>query len=93
LAYQIPHSEFLAWPDTDRDKAIWHHVLKRQACSGCGTRAEEWDPEKGGRTDAYKPMASRCPGCGLLHDLEEKPAVKDIPGTHVFLVRNEEVTR
>jgi len=37
-------------------------------------------------------VAARCPGCGLLHDLEEKPAVKDVPGTYVYLVRNEEVT-
>lgn len=61
--YRIPHSQLLGWPKADRDKAIWLHVRKRQTCSGCGTRAEEWDPSQGGRRGAYLATESTCPGC------------------------------
>ena len=92
-AYGIAHSAFLAWPAEDRDKAIWHHVRRRSACSSCGTRPEEWDPARGGHPQAYKATARRCPGCAQTADLHSKPAVADVPGTKVFLVRNQEVSR
>jgi hypothetical protein len=93
LAYSIPHSTFLSWPASDRDKAIWHHIRNRQACPGCGTRPEEWDPKKGGHRDAYHPKPVRCPGCVLKDEMESRPAVADAPGTYVVLVRNQEVSR
>ncbi|MGH3097892.1 MAG: hypothetical protein ACRDMV_18070 [Streptosporangiales bacterium] len=61
--YRIPHSRFLGWEASDRDKAIWWHIRQREACPSCGTRRDEWDPKKGGRTDAYVASARRCHGC------------------------------
>lgn len=81
----------MAWDPYDRDKAVWHYLRRRRECPTCHTRPEEWDPAQGGHPQAYKPVARRCPGCGLVHELESKPAVADVPGTRVFLVRNQEV--
>lgn len=63
----IPHSRFLGgpdvWTEADRDKALaWTHQ-QRCTCSRCGTRPEEWDPDRGGRRDAYVFVPSICPGC------------------------------
>lgn len=84
-AYRIPHSQFLAWPASDRDKAIWWHVRQRQTCSGCGTRAEEWDPARGGRLDAYKATPVQCIGCAHRAVLS-----KGLPddGSYIVLVPN-----
>lgn len=69
--YRIPHSELLGWSKSDRDKAIWLHVRKRETCSGCGTRAEEWDPEAGGRRGAYLAVETSCPGCQQIAARQE----------------------
>lgn len=69
--YRLPHSVFLTWGKDDRDKAIWWEIRQRQTCQGCGTRHEEWDPELGGRRDAYKADWHRCPGCALKQSREE----------------------
>lgn len=65
-AYQIPHSEFLAWDQADRDKAIWWHVRSREACGSCGTRRDEWNPDQGGHERAYVAAARRCKGCEAI---------------------------
>lgn len=62
-AYRIPHSQFLAWLDEDRDKAIWQHIRERQTCRQCGTRPQEWDPAQGGDRNAYVAEPERCRGC------------------------------
>lgn len=88
-AYRVPHSEFLGWPDADRDKAIWHHLrtLERQAetCQGCATRARDWDPRHGGHPAAYIADTYRCEGCHQRHQ-----ASKDLtdPAMHVRLKPN-----
>jgi hypothetical protein len=95
-AYQIPHSTFLAWPKPDRDKAIWELVRSLRTCAGCGTRAEEWDPARGGHPAAYRAEVEDCPGCLQVENLRATLSGRDpaeIRGVHVKLVRNEEVRR
>lgn len=80
---------FLSWPATDRDKAIWQYIRARQACGSCGTRAEEWDPRRGGHPGAYIPEAYRCEGCHQVHTASEKLA----PAMHVRLVPNPDLQK
>ncbi|HEY9354609.1 MAG TPA: hypothetical protein VIP28_15210 [Nocardioides sp.] len=92
-AYDIRHSEFLRWDADDRDKAIWHEIHKRQRCPSCGTRPDEWDPEKGGRPDAYRAVVHRCPGCAALEakreDMEKNPEAYPSRGASAHLRRRE----
>ncbi len=80
--YGIPHSRFLAWPASDRDKAIWMHLRHRQECPGCGTRPDEWDPSRGGRLDAYTAAPVRCRGCAKKNELTQK---NDDPALYTVL--------
>lgn len=89
--YRVRHSEFLAWSDSDRDKALWQHIRSRQACSQCGTRPEEWDPDKGGRRRAYRAEIHQCEGCVVREQAEAAPELQTARGMRVALVRNEEV--
>lgn len=90
--YHMFHSEFLARSASDRDKSIWWHVRKRQACPSCGTRPEEWDPDKGGYRHAYRAEALQCDGCQRRERAEQDLArsKNPPPGMHVVLVKNEE---
>lgn len=63
---RIFHSDFLARSQDDRDKAIWTVLRERQTCSRCGTRAEEWDPDRGGDRAAYRAVTGVCRGCQEL---------------------------
>lgn len=62
-AYRIRHSEFLTWSQSDRDKAIWWQIRQAETCRNCGTRPEEWDPDRGGDYYAYEPVVDVCRGC------------------------------
>lgn len=70
----IPHSHFLggppAWTDEDRDKALAWSERERQTHHKCGTRRDEWDPDRGGRRDAYDYLPDVCPGCEALERAE-----------------------
>ncbi|WP_405149429.1 hypothetical protein OG589_14495 [Sphaerisporangium sp. NBC_01403] len=93
--YLIPHSAFLSWSAEDRDKAIWQHIRKRQACGSCGTRPEEWDETRGGDRNAYIAEPERCRGCEVKQAGEEALASdKDRGrGARIVLIRNrKEVT-
>jgi hypothetical protein len=95
-AYGIPHTAFLEWEKSDRDKAIWEHVRSLTACGGCGTRPEEWDPNRGGHPHAYRAVPEPCPGCQQLESLRATLSKRDpaeTRGIHVKLIRNEEVRR
>lgn len=70
-AYRIPHSTFLGWSKSDRDKALWHHVRERSRCDRCGTRADEWDESKGGHRHAYAAELARCRGCEVIESKRE----------------------
>lgn len=87
--YHIPHSEFLGWARSDRDKAVWWYTRQRETCS-CGTRPDEWNEEKGGHRVAYVAKIRQCPGCVETERTREAREVKDNRGMHVDLVRNKE---
>lgn len=89
--YRIPHSEFLGWLASDRSKAIWWHLRQREACPSCGTRPDEWNPDKGGHRFVYEPKIRQCAGCVELERTREDETVTKQRGMHVVLVRNREV--
>lgn len=85
---RYPHSEFLAWSASDRDKAIWHHLRKRRTHGPCGTRPEEWDEDQGGHRRAYVPRILECEGCIILERTREAPELSSGRGMYVALVSN-----
>ena len=86
--YKIAHSAFLAWPDDDRDKAIWAHVQARQTCPQCGTRPDEWDPEQGGHRRAYHAHVEVCRGCQAKDQRDKRLTDEQRqPGVQVVLKR------
>lgn len=91
-AYQIPHSQFLSWSKGDRDKALWAHIREQRTCTGCGTRPEEWDPDRGGSRTAYLPTETACPGCQRIADRQAYLAKRHEhppPGLKVYLKKHE----
>jgi hypothetical protein len=90
--YKRFHSEFLALTQDDRDKAIWQYLRERNECPHCGTRAEEWDDDTGQRRQAYVPELIECEGCVVKQrgEKEFEVELREFPGTHVGLTRNEE---
>ena len=82
-AYGIPHSQFMGagaagrWTSLDRAKAMAYRAYSRTTCSGCGTRADEWEPALGGDRFAYVTETHRCPGCELIE--MERDQVPDGP--------------
>lgn len=91
-AYGISHSHFLGgparWTSDDRDKALWWEIHRRDTCPDCGTRAEEWDPAKGGHEHAYLGELRKCWGCQARANAE-KGITDDLGvGVHVILTRN-----
>lgn len=91
----IPHSHFLGgpalWTEADRDKAIWWSIHEAQKCPRCGTREEEWDPQRGGSIHAYHAVEHKCWGCVAKDGAEKKLERDPAPGLSVRLVRNPEV--
>lgn len=86
----IRHSTFLSWPDDDQDKALGYVRAQALVCRGCGTRMEEWDPERGGSRVAYVGESSRCLGCEVIE--REKKNVEEgvnTDGMRFFLVKND----
>lgn len=47
---------------------------KLLVCSGCGTREQEWDKDKGGHRQAYIPKVTSCPGCAVKEGTFEAAA-------------------
>lgn len=86
----IPHSQFLSWSKTDRDKALTWLLRDRSACPSCGTRPEEWDPAKGGSRDAYRADIVECRGCVERERAQDAPELKTQRGLSIALVRNRE---
>lgn len=83
------HSEFLAYSQDDRDKAIWQYVREQRTCT-CGTRPEEWDPEQGGHRHAYFPQITTCPGCVGIERTQQAPEMQgdQARGKRISLARN-----
>lgn len=87
--YGLLHSEFLRKPKDDRDKAILRHIRKKSTCGTCGTRPEEWDPERGGDRHAYSGALGHCRGCQEIESQREQmKSGPQIRGTYITLLRN-----
>lgn len=86
-AYRVPHSEFLSWDSTDRDKAIWWQLRTAATCGGCGTRPEEWVDDQ----NAYAAELRRCRGCEVRERASASVRTEDGRGVHVVLVRQGDV--
>lgn len=79
------------WTQTDRDKAVWLEIHRRESCSECGTREQEWDPDMGGHDYAYRPQLRKCWGCARKAEAQERVKDEDArKGVRVVLVRNPE---
>ncbi len=91
----IPHSRFLSWAELDQDKALAYAAYKASVCQGCGTRAAEWEPEKGGDKHAYAAATSTCPGCQVRGDLERhlSDSGLEVSGRYVVLLPRAEAER
>lgn len=87
----IPHSEFLQWRTTDRDKALTWFLRDREACPSCGIRGSELDPKQGGSRDAYRAEIVECLGCVERERALDAPELKKQRGLSVSLVRNKGV--
>lgn len=90
--YKRFHSEFLALPQDDRDKAIWQFLRERKPCPHCGTSSEEWYDEDGNRKQAYVAELVECEGCVVKQrgEKEFEVELREFRGTHIGLTRNEE---
>lgn len=81
--YKIPHSEFLSWESSDRDKAIWWHVRERERCPGCGTRHADWENDH----NAFIGELHQCRGCEIRERVQDSVTDADGRGVHVVLRR------
>lgn len=92
--YRKFHSEFLAYSQDDRDKAIWEYLEDRKTCPHCGTRSEEWYDDDGRYRPAYVAELAECEGCvvKLRGEAEAEQELRDFRGSRVVLVRNKEVS-
>lgn len=94
----IPDSHFLGgpalWTQDDRDKALAWQEMDRLTCRGCGTRPEEWNPNKGGDRNAYVAEVQVCPGCEVRErgetDLND-PGRKAMRGKRLVMRRADPV--
>lgn len=81
--YKLPHSEFLEWDPSDRDKAIWWHLRQAEKCPGCGTRHSDWEKDR----DAYRAEIVRCRGCEIRQRTEDSITKDDGRGLQVQLIK------
>lgn len=92
MPHGIPHSRFLAWPEDDQDKALAYRREHALACSGCGTRRDEWEhlerDEDGDPLLPYLSVRHTCPGCLALEE-ERAQVAQDAKGVKVGLVPRE----
>lgn len=88
----LPRSEFLRWGRDDRDAAIVWQMRRQAACSACGTRPEEWDPDLGGSDIAYVAEIRPCRGCETQAAAQAQITEAHGKGAHVVLVRHGETT-
>lgn len=98
--YQISYSHFTGgpavWTQADRDKALAYRIRKAETCPNCGTRPDEWNPDKGGHRHAYLPTIEIDPGCEQRQRKEaelQTDAWKNQKGAYVALRPNPAVRR
>lgn len=81
----IPLSVFLSWDDQDQDAALAWQAHEARRCPSCKTHPDEWDPDTGGRRDAYTADVAVCPGCRNLDTAKANNADKVPAGAHLIL--------
>lgn len=87
----IPLSAFLAWDEADQDAALIWQAHEARRCGSCGTHPDDWDPDKGGRRDAYHAEIRYCPGCQRVDAARNRQDDKTpTAGAHVMLLSAEE---
>jgi len=67
--------------------------LEAETCPRCRTRAEEWDPARGGSRHAYYADADRCHGCETLEQAQREMRASggdDELGVSLVLVPNDD---
>lgn len=80
VAYRLPISVVMAWPEEDQAHAIGARLAAQihdsKVCPGCGTHEDEWVT---GRTGSPRLVADlhSCPGCRHLNDVSKKIADKE----------------
>lgn len=84
-AYGMPHSTFAAWDRDDRDKAVWYEIHERERHT-CGTRPDDWDPERGGDIHAYTAELRVCDGCQRLAQADRRIPEGERAYTYAVLV-------
>ena len=77
----LPHSQFLAWPEDDRDKALAYNREMASVCKGCGTRQSEWAAD----ADAYIGDFFTCDGCARMEG-ERDNVGEGAKGVHIRLL-------
>ena len=82
----LPHSEFLAWDEDDRAKAVAYAIEDTLRCQLCGTAEWEWDEDR----RAYAPVEKFCLGCYLKSQLEDDAGQS--AGTTITLVPTNSVS-
>jgi hypothetical protein len=85
----------LEWPDSDREKILTHLIEKKLACPDCGTREDEWNPQKGGLLHAYHTERFTCRNCANIEGayadarfMDGKKKGQLPPGLKIRLVPN-----
>lgn len=77
------------WLETDLGYALAWQADKRATCTGCGTRADEWDEDE----IAYIGDQIRCEGCAAIaqeqNNIPKGPDGSPRPGVHVYLAPRE----
>ncbi len=87
----LPRSTFLGWDSDDRHAAIVWQLHRAAVHPPCGTRPEEWDPDRGGHEHAYMAEIRACRGCETLASGQKQlPKALERLGGHIVLVRNPE---
>lgn len=62
----IPLSEFLTWDTHDQEAALLWQAHEARRCGQCRTHPWDWNPDKGGRRQAYTAEVVQCPGCAAV---------------------------
>jgi len=87
----IPLSKFLAWADHDQDAALAWQAHEARRCPHCGTHPDDWNPDKGGRRDAFHGQVVICPGCQQIESSRERePDAGNLHGARIILRSRQE---
>lgn len=77
----IPHSEYLSWRQSDREKLIAFLLDDNARCKQCGTADWEWEENR----YAYQAELEFCQGCMHLEAAREDQSDTP-PGASIVLV-------